>query len=61
MIIETTQAQLLRLLEERRGELIYDLRRNKERGAEIADELSDTERAIAEITERERLSGSDSN
>lgn len=57
-LIETTQAQMKRLLEERRGELIYDLRRNKERGAEIADELTDTERAITEITERERLSGS---
>lgn len=52
---DATQTQMLRLLEERRGELLYDLRRNKAREVEIADELTDTERAIAEI-ERERLS-----
>lgn len=51
---DATQAQMKRLLEERRGELLYDLRRNKAREVEIADELTDTERAIAEI-ERERL------
>lgn len=50
-------AQMLKLLEIRRGELLYDLRRTKAREAEIADELTETERAIAELTnEGERLS-----
>lgn len=56
MTSEDRQAQMIRLLKERRGELIYDLRRNRDKGVEIADELTETERAIAEL-ERERLSG----
>ena len=53
---ETTDEQMLRLLQERRGELIYDLRRNRTKEHEIAEELTRTERAIRKI-EGERLSG----
>lgn len=52
---ETTDEQMLRLLIERRGELLYDLRRNRARETEIAGELTDTERAITKL-EGKRLS-----
>lgn len=56
--MDATQANLLRILCQRRSELIHDLRRAKTRETEIADELTETERAIADL-ERERLSDSD--
>lgn len=50
--------QILQMLKERRGGLSYDLRRHAEKGDLMAKELSETERAIADL-ERKQTKGSD--
>lgn len=51
-------AQMLQILKERRGELTYDLRRHADKGDLLAKELSETERAIADL-EAKQAKGSD--